>query len=77
MNSSALWGMVFSKYKNINAFAKTIGWHRSRAGRIINGIQEPNLNEITEIVLLLDISLEDFLNIFFEGQYTKCKNEAS
>ncbi|MEI8200511.1 MAG: helix-turn-helix transcriptional regulator [Eubacteriales bacterium] len=59
-------GLVLSKYKTISEFGEAVGWKRNKASRIVNGIQDPNSEEIQEIVKCLDIDSEHvFVQIFF------------
>jgi len=71
MNRSKLRGLVYSKYKTIGEFAKVIGWQRNKASRIINGPQEPDSDDMRKVAELFNLSSEDFVDIFFEKQFTK------
>ena len=46
-------GVVFSRYKTLEDFAKAIGWKRNKASRIINGIQQPDIDDIIELTKVL------------------------
>lgn len=71
-------GLVFSKYRNISEFAQAIGWSRNKASRVVNGIQEPDANDMEKMAELLDINTpEAFIDIFFKGLSTKWTNSAS
>ena len=71
-------GLVFSKYKNISEFASAIGWSRNKASRIINGIQEPDANDMEKMAEVLDIKTpEAFISIFFRNMSTKWTTDAN
>lgn len=57
-------GMVYSKYKTIADFAQAIGWTRQKATNIVNGIQEPSLDDTDKMARALDLSLEDTARFF-------------
>ena len=75
MQNNALRGLIFSKYKSINEFSKEIGWHRNKASRIINGNRDPNATEMIQLANHLNMTLEIFIPIFFEYEFTKCTDE--
>ena len=65
-------GAVFSKYKDITAFANDIGWQRKKASRIVNGIQSPSAKDMEQIADCLGIMDADkFISIFFPARSTK------
>ena len=71
MNRSKLRGLVYSRFKTIGDFSNAIGWQRNKASRIINGPQEPDSEDMRRIAELFNLSSEDFVDIFFEKQFTK------
>lgn len=72
-------GLIFSKYKNITAFASAVGWTRNKASRIANGIQEPDAEDMEKMADALGInSPEQFMHVFFGQLSTKWTlNDAS
>lgn len=59
-------GIIFTKFKNITEFAEAVGWSRNKASRIVNGVQEPNANEMEQMANVLGVkSPEEFAAIFF------------
>ena len=65
-------GVIFSKYKTIGDFAAAIGWTRNKASRIVNGITDPDIDDIERLADVLDINTPDALiNIFFASLSTK------
>lgn len=65
-------GAILSKFKTIGDFSVAIDWKRSKASRIINGIQEPDTKDIQELAEVLNInSADNFMNIFFPALSTK------
>lgn len=66
MDCMALRGLILSKYKTITAFSEAIGWNRTKASRIVNGIQEPTIQDVKDLTRILEIeSLEGFARTFF------------
>ncbi len=74
MNKEKIRGLVFSRYRTIGEFSDAIGWKRNKSSRILNGIQEPDSRDMRAIAELFELSSEEFVNIFFEEQFTKCTN---
>ena len=65
-------GAVISKYKTIGNFANAIHWKRTKASRIINGIQSPDVLEIQALADCLNITdSATFMLIFFAPLSTK------
>ena len=59
-------GAILSVFSSISAFARAIKWDRKKASRIVNKKQEPTVQDIRDIVMLLGISdAEDFVTLFF------------
>lgn len=72
MNKEKLRGTVFAKYRTIKEFSDAIGWQRNKSARILNGDQEPNSDDMRDIVVLFRLTPEEFIEIFFAEQFTKC-----
>lgn len=77
MINISLRGMVLSKYPNISAFAKAIGWTRGRAARILNKQQDITTNDIYKITECLDLCPEMFMQLFFQDLSTKWTNKTT
>lgn len=59
-------GLVLSRFKSISSFAIVIGWKRTKASRIINGTQKPDIQDIQDLTKCLDIdTISLFMSIFF------------
>ena len=71
MNIDKFRGLIYSKYKTIKEFSDAIGWHRNKASRILNGEQEPDSEDMREVAELFELSSVEFVDIFFEKQFTK------
>lgn len=57
-------GLVYSKFKTIADFAQAIGWTRQKATNIVNGLQEPSLDDTDKMAKALCMSLEDTARFF-------------
>ena len=57
-------GVVYDKFKSISAFADAIGWTRQKATLIVNGNQEPNLDDVDKISKALDLDYETTARFF-------------
>ena len=71
MNRDKFRGLVYSKYKSMQEFSTAIGWQRNKTARIMNGVQEPNSEEMRTIAELFHLSSNEFIDIFFKNQFTK------
>jgi len=64
--------IALNKFKTVGEFAKQMEWSRSKASRILNGIQEPDSEEVELLAKRLEIqSQEEFMQIFFPSMSTK------
>lgn len=57
-------GLVYSRYKTIADFAQAIGWTRQKATNIVNGLQEPSLDDTDKMAKALDLSLDETARFF-------------
>jgi len=57
-------GLVYSKFKTIADFAQVIGWTRQKATNIVNGLQEPSLDDTDKMAKALDLTLEETARFF-------------
>lgn len=72
INIKELKGLVMKKFYTITAFASAIGWTRNKSSRIINGVTEPTIEDITAISTVLELSESEFFTIFFGSLSTMC-----
>ena len=70
MNRDKFRGLVYSRYRSMQEFSDAIGWQRNKTARIMNGVQEPNSEEMRTIAELFHLSSGEFIDIFFENQFT-------
>ena len=61
-------GLVYSKYKTIANFAQAIGWTRQKATNIVNGTQEPSLDDTDKMAKALNITLDEAAQFFLHRQ---------
>jgi len=66
MDYKALKGLVLKKYFSIGAFANDIGWSRNKSSRIVNGIQNPSVDDIVDLTKSLELDEPTFFNIFLK-----------
>ena len=59
-------GLVYSKYKTIADFAQAIGWTRQKATNIVNGQQEPSLDDTDKMAKALNLSLDETARFFLQ-----------
>lgn len=57
-------GIVYSKFKSIADFAKSIGWTRQKCTNIVNGITEPSLDDVDKMAKALNMSFEETARFF-------------
>lgn len=72
MDAKKLKGLILQKFYTISAFADSVGWKRNKASRIINGLQEPSIPDIVAIAGALNLSEQEFFDIFFSRLSTLC-----
>lgn len=71
MNRELLKRNIIFNFFTQKEFAKQMLWQENKVTRIIQGKYTPDVNEAKSIAELLNLTLEDFLNIFLDGKYTK------
>lgn len=74
MNQDTLKGKVMGTFYSISAFAEAIGWSRNKASRIVNGVQEPTVDDVVAITTTLNLTEREFFTIFFAPLSTMCTN---
>ena len=72
MNENKIRGLVLGKYPTITAFAKAVKWSRQKASRVIEGKQEPDLDDIYEISKAVGTDAGELASIFLQRKTQKC-----
>ena len=65
-------GLVYSRYKTIAEFAQAIGWTRQKATNIVNGLQEPSLDDTDKMAKALNLSLDETAKFFLPKKSQAC-----
>lgn len=65
-------GLVYSRYKTIAEFAQAIGWTRQKATNIVNGVQEPSLDDTDKMAKALNMSLDETAKFFLLKKSQVC-----
>ena len=65
-------GVVYSKYKTIAGFASAIGWTRQKATNIVNGVQEPSLDDVDKMAKALNMTLDETARFFLQNKSQAC-----
>lgn len=65
MNIRALRGAVAERFKTQSAFAKALGWSDNKVSRLMTGKHSPDMEEISKITRVLDLSKERYIDIFY------------
>lgn len=60
-------GKVYSRFKSITAMARTLGWTKQKASRIVNGLQEPTIDDVKSLSDALDEKFEDVAAFFLHN----------
>lgn len=71
MNRNKFRGLIHSKHKTRKEFSDAIGWQEKKTSRIVNGDQEPTLEDAKSIAKHFELCQQDFLDLFFEGVFQK------
>ena len=72
MNENKIRGIILGRYTSITAFAKEVGWTRQKASSIINGRQEPSLDDIYAISKAVSADAGKIASIFLLSKTQKC-----
>jgi transcriptional regulator with XRE-family HTH domain len=64
MVSNIIKDLIFSKYCSEAECARVVGWSRQKLNRITTFKREPDLVEIDQLAVCLDLSFEYLANIF-------------
>lgn len=72
MNENKIRGVVLGAYPSITAFAKGVNWSRQKASAIINGKQEPSLDDIYVISKAVKKDADEIASIFLQSKTQKC-----
>lgn len=72
MNENKIRGIVFGHYSSITAFAKAVNWSRQKASNIIEGKQEPSLDDIYVISRAVFKDADEIASIFLQQKTQKC-----
>ena len=68
MDRTIFRGLVYSKYKSIANFAQAIGWTRQKATNIVNGVQEPSLDDTDKMAKALNLTLSETAQFFLPAK---------
>ena len=58
--------------KRLRNFLMQSVWNRNKTSRFLNGVQEPDSEEMRKFAEFFQLSPDEFIEIFFENQFTKC-----
>ena len=72
MEENKIRGLVLGCYPTVSSFANATGWTRQKASRIIDGKQEPSLNDIYDISVAVKKDATFVASIFLEQKTQKC-----
>ena len=65
-------GVILQKYPSASAFAREVGWGRTKASGIMNGRVKPNADDMLTIAQAVGIDdANTFMAIFFPNYATK------
>lgn len=65
-------GLVYSKYRTIADMARELKWTRQKATNIVNGKQEPSVDDVCDMATALGLSFEDVSKFFLRRKSQKC-----
>ena len=65
MKNAVLRGAVMSKFRSYSDFAKALGWSAPKVSRIINGAQNPDVEEMKLMAKVLGVeNAEEIVALF-------------
>lgn len=65
-------GAVYSRYNDIAALAKVIGWSRQKLSPIVNGKKEPDLSEVQAMADAMEMEASELASFFLELKSQNC-----
>lgn len=68
MQSYELKGLIYSKYDNQSALSERLGWTRQRLSRIVTGQKMPDVEELNELSVALDVPVDNLIHIFLRSK---------
>lgn len=72
MNENKIRSLVMGLYPSRTAFAKAVGWTRQKASNIIEGKQEPTLDDCYVIANAVGKDADEIASIFLQMKTQKC-----
>ena len=66
MSELSIRAVVYDKFKSIAALADAIGWTRQKATNIVNGVQEPSLDDTSKLAKALGLGFEETASFFLK-----------
>lgn len=65
MKNAVLRGAVMSRFRSYSDFAKALGWSTPKVSRIINGVQNPDVEEMKLMAKVLGVeNAEEIVALF-------------
>ena len=58
--------MIYTKFRSLADFGKSIGWTRQKVDRIVNGKAQPNIADLKAMCDVLNISLDEGIAFFIQ-----------
>ena len=65
-------GAVYSRFTDIAALAKKIGWCRQKLSPIVNGKKEPDLSDVQLMANAMDMDASVLASFFLELKSQNC-----
>lgn len=62
--------LVFGKFSSITEFAEAIHWPRGKASRIVNLQQNPDREDMKDMIALFDVPEDKVAPLFFGELFT-------
>lgn len=64
INSKKLRGKIHEEYRSLAEFTRVIGWPQNKIGNILSERYIPDLNECAEMVRVLNMDANEYIEIF-------------
>ncbi|MDR3207370.1 MAG: helix-turn-helix transcriptional regulator [Oscillospiraceae bacterium] len=81
MNQAKLRSLIYGRYRTAAEMARQMGWGKQKLHRVVNGKQDPNLLDLTDMAHALGKPMMEMVDIFLpqkspNGQLLKRAREA-
>ncbi len=64
--SKTIKGAVYDKFSSVRAFARALGWDRTKTNDIVTKKREPRVSDVQAMAQALELSVEETARFFLQ-----------